>query len=47
MPLYCFMAVERHSNIKALELDDTNAAAVLKADAASAGPGVTEELVSL
>ncbi|KAF7524912.1 hypothetical protein PCG10_005495 [Penicillium crustosum] len=40
------MAVERHSNIKALELDDTNAAAVLKADAASAGPGVTEELTT-
>jgi L-aminoadipate-semialdehyde dehydrogenase len=53
MPLYHFVTADLPSNTKAPELDDTNAAAALKADAAwsgidaSAGAGVTEELVGL
>lgn len=53
MPLYHFVTADLPSNTKAPELDDTNAAAALLADAAwsgidaSAGAGVTEELVGL
>ncbi|KAJ5595293.1 uncharacterized protein N7459_001501 [Penicillium hispanicum] len=53
MPLYHFVTADLPSNTKAPELDDSNAAAALKADAAwsgvdvSAGAGVTEELVGL
>ncbi|KAJ5324414.1 hypothetical protein N7476_003014 [Penicillium atrosanguineum] len=53
MPLYHFVTADLPSNTKAPELDDTNASAALKADAswsgidASAGAGVTEELVGL
>lgn len=53
MPLYHFVTSDLPSNTKAPELDDTNAAAALRADAAwsgidaSAGAGVTEELVGL
>ncbi|KAJ6015120.1 hypothetical protein N7540_009711, partial [Penicillium herquei] len=53
MPLYHFVTSDLPSNTKAPELSDTNAAAALKADAvwtgvdASAGAGVTEELVGL
>ncbi|KAJ6106810.1 hypothetical protein N7512_010327 [Penicillium capsulatum] len=53
MPLYHFVTSDLPSNTKAPELDDQNAAAALKADAAwsgvdaSAGAGVTEELVGL
>lgn len=53
MPLYHFVTADLPSNTKAPELDDTNAAAALKADATwsgvdvSAGAGVTEELVGL
>ncbi|GLA04703.1 putative NRPS-like protein biosynthetic cluster [Aspergillus niger] len=53
MPLYHFVTSDLPSNTKAPELDDVNAAASLRADAAwsgidaSAGAGVTEELVGL
>lgn len=53
MPLYHFVTSDLPSNTKAPELDDTNAAAALRADAAwsgidaSAGAAVTEELVGL
>lgn len=53
MPLYHFVTADLPSNSKAPELDDTNAAAALRADAAwsgvdvSGGAGVTEELVGL
>ncbi|KAL4937134.1 hypothetical protein BDV06DRAFT_203589 [Aspergillus oleicola] len=53
MPLYHFVTADLPSNTKAPELDDANAAASLRADAAwsgvdvSAGAGVTEELVGL
>ncbi|KAI9933028.1 hypothetical protein ASPWEDRAFT_47407 [Aspergillus wentii DTO 134E9] len=53
MPLYHFVTADLPSNTKAPELDDVNAAAALRADAAwsgvdaSAGAGVTEELVGL
>lgn len=53
MPLYHFVTADLPSNTKAPELDDRNAAVALKADAAwsgidaSAGAGVTEELVGL
>lgn len=53
MPLYHFVTADLPSNTKAPELDDVHAAASLKADAAwsgvdaSAGAGVTEELVGL
>lgn len=53
MPLYHFVTSDLPSNTKAPELDDVNAAASLHADAAwsgidaSAGAGVTEELVGL
>ncbi|OJJ49460.1 hypothetical protein ASPZODRAFT_1496779 [Penicilliopsis zonata CBS 506.65] len=53
MPLYHFVTADLPSNTKAPELDDTNAAAALRDDAAwtgldaSAGAGVTEELVGL
>lgn len=53
MPLYHFVTADLPSNTKAPELDDTNAAAALRADKAwsgvdaSAGSGVTEELVGL
>jgi L-aminoadipate-semialdehyde dehydrogenase len=53
MPLYHFVTADLPSNTKAPELDDTHAAAALRGDAgwsgvdASAGAGVTEELVGL
>ncbi|OGM42690.1 L-aminoadipate-semialdehyde dehydrogenase large subunit [Aspergillus bombycis] len=53
MPLYHFVTADLPSNTKAPELDDVHAAASLRADAAwsgvdaSAGAGVTEELVGL
>lgn len=53
MPLYHFVTADLPSNTKAPELADANAAKALKADAAwsgtdaSAGAGVTEELVGL
>ncbi|KAL1959532.1 hypothetical protein VTO42DRAFT_1977 [Malbranchea cinnamomea] len=53
MPLYHFVTADLPSNTKAPELDDTNAAAALRADAqwsgidASAGTGVTEELMGI
>jgi L-aminoadipate-semialdehyde dehydrogenase len=53
MPLYHFVTADLPSNTKAPELDDAHAAASLRADAAwsgvdaSAGAGVTEELVGL
>lgn len=53
MPLYHFVTADLPSNTKAPELDDVNAAAALRDDAvwsgvdASAGAGVTEELVGL
>ena len=53
LPLYHFVTADLPSNTKAPELDDVNAAAALRADAAwsgvdaSAGAGVTEELVGL
>ncbi|KAA8648719.1 hypothetical protein EYZ11_004228 [Aspergillus tanneri] len=53
MPLYHFVTADLPSNTKAPELDDTHAATSLCADAAwsgvdaSAGAGVTEELVGL
>lgn len=53
MPLYHFVTADLPSNTKAPELDDTNAAAALRSDAAwsgidaSAGAGVTEDLVGL
>lgn len=53
MPLYHFVTADLPSNTKAPELDDTHAAAALRADTAwsgvdkSAGAGVTEELVGL
>ncbi|KAJ5972274.1 Male sterility NAD-binding [Penicillium vulpinum] len=53
MPLYHFVTTDLPSNTKAPELDDANAATALRADAAwsgvdaSAGAGVTEELVGL
>lgn len=53
MPLYHFVTADLPSNTKAPELDDANAAAALRADAAwtgidaSAGAGVTEDLVGL
>ncbi|KAL4960453.1 L-aminoadipate-semialdehyde dehydrogenase [Aspergillus stella-maris] len=53
MPLYHFVTADLPSNTKAPELDDTHAAASLRADATwsgvdgSAGAGVTEELVGL
>lgn len=53
MPLYHFVTADLPSNTKAPELDDTHAAAALRADAAwsgidaSAGAGVTEDLVGL
>lgn len=53
MPLYHFVTADLPSDTKAPELDDVNAAAALRADAAwsgvdaSAGAGVTEELVGL
>ncbi|KKK17794.1 hypothetical protein ARAM_006244 [Aspergillus rambellii] len=53
MPLYHFVTADLPSNTKAPELDDIQAAASLRADAAwsgvdvSAGAGVTEELVGL
>lgn len=53
MPLYHFVTADLPSNTKAPELDDTNAAAALRADAAwsgidaSAGSGVTEDLMGL
>ena len=53
MPLYHFVTSDLPSNTKAPELDDANAATALRADAAwsgidaSAGAGVTEELVGL
>lgn len=53
MPLYHFVTSDLPSNTKAPELDDVNAATALRADAiwsgvdASAGAGVTEELVGL
>ena len=53
MPLYHFVTSDLPSNTKAPELDDVNASAALRADAAwsgvdvSAGAGVTEELVGL
>ena len=53
MPLYHFVTSDLPSNTKAPELDDVHAATALRADAtwsgvdASAGAGVTEELVGL
>lgn len=53
MPLYHFVTADLPSNTKAPELDDTNAAAALRADAvwsgidASEGRGVTEDLMGL
>lgn len=53
MPLYHFVTADLPSNTKAPELDDTNAAAALRADAAwsgvdaSDGRGVTEDLMGL
>lgn len=53
MPLYHFVTADLPTNTKAPELDDTNAAAALRADAswsgidASAGSGVTEDLMGL
>lgn len=53
MPLYHFVTADLPSNTKAPELDDSNAAAALRTDAAwsgvdaSAGSGVTEDLVGL
>lgn len=53
MPLYHFVTADLPTNTKAPELDDTNAAAALRADAAwsgidaSAGCGVTEDLMGL
>lgn len=53
MPLYHFVTADLPSNTKAPELDDAHAAASLRSDApwsgvdASAGAGVTEELVGL
>lgn len=53
MPLYHFVTADLPSNTKAPELDDTHAAAALRADSAwsgvdaSAGAGVTEDLVGL
>ncbi|KAL4932255.1 L-aminoadipate-semialdehyde dehydrogenase [Aspergillus undulatus] len=53
MPLYHFVTADLPSNTKAPELDDSHAAASLRADAAwsgvdvSAGAGVTEDLVGL
>ncbi|KAL4808352.1 hypothetical protein BDV18DRAFT_134804 [Aspergillus unguis] len=53
MPLYHFVTADLPSNTKAPELSDINAAASLKSDStwsgldASAGAGVTEELVGL
>lgn len=51
MPLYHFVTNDLPGNTKASELDDSNAVAVLKADASwsgedvSAGSAVTRELV--
>ena len=53
IPLYHFVTADLPADTKAPELDDTHAAAALRADAAwsgidaSAGAGVTEELVGL
>jgi L-2-aminoadipate reductase len=53
MPLYHFVTADLPTDTKAPELDDTNAAAVLRADAAwsgvdaSDGRGVTENLMGV
>jgi L-aminoadipate-semialdehyde dehydrogenase len=53
MPLYHFVTADLPSSTKAPELDDSNAAAALKADVewsgedVSAGSGVTEEMMGV
>ncbi|KAI9870865.1 MAG: large subunit of alpha-aminoadipate reductase [Pleopsidium flavum] len=53
MPLYHFVTGDLPQNTRAPELDDTNAAAVLRADAkwsgedVSDGSGVTEDLLGI
>jgi L-aminoadipate-semialdehyde dehydrogenase len=53
MPLYHFVIADLPTSTKAPELDDSNAAAALRADAkwsgedVSAGSGVTEELMGI
>lgn len=53
MPLYHFVTADLPSNTKAPELDDTNAAAALRADAVwsqrdtSAGAGVSEDIMGV